>query len=164
MAKEQGDYMSILPTWPIAAGALAIGLAVGAYADHKIMQGRLDKIQIAHLAELSARDAQRIQDEVAERKKEQVLVDRINEVEQRRIDENERLRTLADSAIARVQQRPDRKPTPASGASPQAPTCEAATGAQLSRPDGEFLIRLAQRADEQREALKACYAAYDSLR
>lgn len=29
--------MSILPTWPIAAGALVIGLAGGAWIDHRVM-------------------------------------------------------------------------------------------------------------------------------
>lgn len=155
--------MSILPTWPIAAGALVIGLAGGAYVDHKIMQARIDKITIAHTEELRVREVKRSEDERAARVKEQGWIERYNEVEQRRINENERLRTIADSAVASVQQRPNRQPAKASGSTTPATTCQAATGAELSRPDAEFLIRLAQRADEQREALSACYAAYESV-
>jgi len=77
--------MSILPTWPIAAGALVIGLAVGAYADHKIMQGRIDKITIAHTEELRVREVKRANDERAERDKEQDWIIRYNQVEQRRM-------------------------------------------------------------------------------
>lgn len=155
--------MSILPTWPIAAGALFIGLAAGAYADHKIMQGRIDKITIAHTEELRVREVKRADDERAARSKEQQWNLKLNEVEQRRINENERLRNLAASAVASVQQRPNRQPAPASGSTTPATTCKAATGAELSRPDAEFLIRLAERADEQRSALSACYQAYDSI-
>lgn len=155
--------MSILPTWPIAAGALIIGLAGGAFIDHKIMQGRIDKIAIAHTEELRVREVKRADDERAERSKEQAWNFKLNEVEQRRIDENERLRTIAASAVASVQQRPNRQPAPASGSSAPATTCKAATGAELSRPDAEFLIRFAERADQQREALSACYQAYESI-
>lgn len=155
--------MSIIPTWPIAAGALVIGLGVGAYADHKVMQSRIDKITIAHTEQLRVREVQRANDERAERSKEQAWTFKLNEVEQRRIDENERLRTIAASATASVQQRPNRQPAPASGSSPTPTACKAATGAELSRPDAEFLIRLAERADEMRAALGACYQAYDSV-
>ena len=41
--------------------------------------------------------------------------------------------------------------------------CAGADGRELSRPDAEFLARLAARADEQRAALSACYAVLDGL-
>lgn len=155
--------MSILPTWPIAAGALVIGIAGGAFIDYKIMQSRIDQINIEHAEGLRVREVKRADDERAARSKEQEWNFKLNEVEQRRIDENERLRTIAASAVASVQQRPNRQPAPASGSSTPATTCKAATGAELSRPDAEFLIRFAERADQQREALSACYQSYDSI-
>ena len=42
--------------------------------------------------------------------------------------------------------------------------CAGGTGAELSRPDAEFLSREAARADEQRAGLEACYAYADALR
>lgn len=41
--------------------------------------------------------------------------------------------------------------------------CAGASGAELSRPDAEFLIWEAARADEQRAGLAACYQVMDSL-
>ena len=40
--------------------------------------------------------------------------------------------------------------------------CKGATGAELSRPDGEFLSWEASRADEIRAGLIACYAVIDA--
>ena len=37
--------MSILPTWPIAAGALVLGLVGGAWLDHTVMASRIAKIE-----------------------------------------------------------------------------------------------------------------------
>ena len=42
--------------------------------------------------------------------------------------------------------------------------CQSATGAELSRPDAEFLSWEAARADEIRAGLIACYAIMDSLK
>ena len=41
-------------------------------------------------------------------------------------------------------------------------SCAGADGRELSRPDAEFLARLAARADEQRAALISCYAVLDA--
>ena len=41
--------------------------------------------------------------------------------------------------------------------------CAGASGAELSRPDAEFLSWEAARADEQRAGLAACYQVMDSL-
>lgn len=42
--------------------------------------------------------------------------------------------------------------------------CQSATGAELSRPDAEFLSWEAARADEIRAGLIACYAVMDGLK
>lgn len=41
--------------------------------------------------------------------------------------------------------------------------CQGTTGAELSRPDAEFLVGEAARADEQRAGLDACYQVMDAL-
>lgn len=43
------------------------------------------------------------------------------------------------------------------------PGCQGATGAELSRRDAEFLVRLAARADRLRAALAACYEYADTV-
>lgn len=155
--------MSILPTWPIAAGALVIGLAVGAFIDHRIMQGRIDKITIAHTEELRVREVKRADDERAERSKEQAWNFKLNEVEQRRIDEVDKVRGAADALAERMRKQANSKSSNASGVRPTCPTSEGSTGADVPIRIGDDLVRLAQRADEQREALKACYSSYDSI-
>lgn len=155
--------MSILPTWPIAAGALVIGLAVGAYADHKIMQGRIDKISIAHTEELRVREVERADDERAARTREQLLASQIGLIEQRKTDEIATINDRHSAAIASLQQRPDRKPASTGGVPAPTATCQAATGAELSRSDAGFLVGEAARADQLRTALGACYQAYDSI-
>lgn len=44
------------------------------------------------------------------------------------------------------------------------PDCKGSTGAELSRPDGEFLAGEAARADSIRAGLEACYAYADAIR
>jgi hypothetical protein len=60
------------------------------------------------------------------------------------------------STVEQLRQRPERLPTP--------PACEGTTGAELSRPDAEFLAREAARADRLRQALASCYQFYDGVR
>lgn len=43
-------------------------------------------------------------------------------------------------------------------------SCEGATGAELSKPDAEFLAREAARADEIRAGLSACYNFIDQIK
>lgn len=52
--------------------------------------------------------------------------------------------------LERLRNRPDRLPEASR------PACSGATGAELSGRDAAFLVRLASRADELREALDAC--------
>lgn len=74
---------------------------------------------------------------------------------------NEKLATVVadrDAAIASLRNRPDRVPRPA------AVTCEGSTGRELSKPDAEFLTRLAADADRQAVTLAACYEREDEYR
>lgn len=156
--------MIISPTYYIAAGALVIGLASGAWIDHRVMQGRIDKIQLAHSEELRVREVKRADDERAARTKEQALVVRVNEIEQERINEVANVRNSADALIERMRKQANSKPANASGMRPTCPAGEGGAGSELHIGVGEDLVRLAQRADELRTALGACYKAYDSLR
>jgi small-conductance mechanosensitive channel len=61
-----------------------------------------------------------------------------------------------NATVEQLRQRPERVPV--------TPACEGATGAELSRPDAEFLAREAARADRLRQALAACYQLYDGVR
>lgn len=155
--------MSILPTWPIAAGALVIGLAAGAYADHKVMQGRIDKITIAHTEELRVREFKRADDERAARTREQLLASQIGLIEQEKQDEITKASTSANALIERLRKQAASKPANPSGMPQAAATCETTARAVVSESAGSDLVSLAERADQQRAALSACYQAYDSI-
>lgn len=61
-----------------------------------------------------------------------------------------------NATVEQLRQRPERVPV--------APACEGTTGAELSRPDAEFLAGEAARADRLRQALATCYQLYDGVR
>lgn len=63
--------------------------------------------------------------------------------------------------LERLRNRPER---PAGMSEAPRPACAGATGAELSRPDAEFLVREAARADDVRAGLVACYAVIDGLK
>lgn len=155
--------MSILPTWPIAAGALVIGLAGGAWIDHRVMQGRIDKITIAHAKQEEQRLLQRTRDEVAARENERILVERANQIEQERLNEVANIRSQSDALIARLRKQAASKSANPSGMPATCTPSEIASGGAVPVSVGEDLVALAQRADEVRTALGACYKAYDSV-
>lgn len=104
--------------------------------------------------------------QAAAREKEQQLQ---AQADQLREDANEKQRNsnqLAAALADSVRKRPERA-APASTVSGTAgavcPACSC-TGAELPRPDAEFLIREAARADELRIALDACVRQYETLR
>lgn len=155
--------MKIIPTWPIAVGALVIGLAGGAFTVHGIMESGIQKLQADHTEELRVREVQRAKDEVAAREEERRLTLRAGQIEQEKTDEIARIRSTAAADLARLQNRPDRKPTPAGAVSAPVTACAGSTGAELSRQDGGFLSGEAARANELRAGLAACYHGYDSI-
>lgn len=74
---------------------------------------------------------------------------------------NAAVNTKLASTIEWLRNRPDR---PAPGAVPSTTSSgqPGATGAELYRPDAEFLAREASRADRLRAALQQCYADVDA--
>lgn len=162
--------MKLIPTWPIAVGCLVIGVVAGAGADHLWMNSEVTSAKKDYTdlvgqnqREAISRNARRALEEASARSREQELAARAGQIEQEKENEISRIRTDYDSAIARLQHRPDRKPAAASSVPGATPACQGATGVELSRADAGFLVGEAARADEQREALRACYAAYDSV-
>lgn len=155
--------MKLIPTWPIAAVCLALGVAAGAVSTRLVYVARIDKITAAHTETLRQREAQRVRDEVAARNEERRLVLRAGEIEQVKNDEIATVRGALAAANARVQNRPDRQPARAGNVPGTTPACQGSTGAELSRQDASFLVGEAARGDELRAALSACYRAYDSI-
>jgi len=85
----------------------------------------------------------------------QAKADRAIEVKN---DKIRALNTAVASVLASLHDRPDR---PAAGSTPDAATAQSScTGASLYRPDAEFLIREAGRADVIRLDLLQCQSAY----
>lgn len=152
----------LIPTWPIVAAGIVFSFGLGAYADHKVMQGRIDKTTIAHAEELRVREVQRVKDEVAAREEERRLAARAGEIEQEKENAIASIRAAHADELNRVQNRPARKPAAPSGMPAPGSACQGSTGAELSREDGGFLAGEAARANELRAALSACYQVYDS--
>ena len=71
------------------------------------------------------------------------------------------IRRNLDIALDSLRDRPERA---ASVSDAPRVACAGGTGAELSRPDGEFLEREAARADEIRAGLVACYEVIDGVR
>jgi hypothetical protein len=70
------------------------------------------------------------------------------------------VRGQLDTALIELRRRPPRGANLPSASG----TCPAATGAQLSREDAEFLARESARANEMKAALLACYGTYNAAR
>lgn len=155
--------MNLLPTWPIAAFGLALGLGIGVYADHKVMQGRIDKMTVAHTEELRVREVQRAKDEVAARENERVLTVKAGQIEQEKTDAINRVRSDADGLIARLRNQAASKPANPSRLPATGSDCQVATGPTIPERTGTDLVALAERADQLRAGLSACYQAYDSV-
>jgi hypothetical protein len=79
--------------------------------------------------------------------------------------QNEALAGVADGLRAdleRMRRRPERPANAAGMPDADRAACAGASGAELSRPDAEFLVREAARADDLRAGLLACYAVIDA--
>jgi hypothetical protein len=125
------------------------------------------------MATIQARwDAEKVR--TLEAQGEQILIAQIREGEltaqmdklkRTHRDQTTRIAAAHADLVDSLRDRPDR---PSDGGVPGAATAgtgptAGCTGAQLYRPDGEFLAREAARADELRAALGVCAAAYNAL-
>lgn len=155
--------MSLIPTWPIAAGALIIGLGAGFSVEHWRLGAELARVESQHAEQERTRQVQRAADERIARKKEQDLNKAAADALQGKQDEINAIAIRLAGTTSRLQQRPDRKSPDPGGMPGATPSCAGTTGAELSRPDGEFLAGEAARADTIRAALAQCYRQYEAL-
>jgi len=97
--------------------------------------------------------------EAAARETEKRHQEAANAITRRHNAEVSAVRRNLDIALDSLRNRPDR---PAGMPEAARADCEGGTGAELFRPDAEFLAREAARADEIRAGLTACYAHVDA--
>lgn len=116
------------------------------------------KLELAETRENYAETARLVQ--AGNRAAERTHAQEITSITQRTAHEKQALAADVARLSDSLRNRPSR---PASGAVPTGTADPVGcTGAELYRPDGEFLAREAARADGLRLQLAACQAAYDS--
>lgn len=147
----------------VALLLLALGFSSGFLVEH----WRLGVV-IADMRQTQAETERQMQavradDERIARTTERDLSTKALATEQGKQNEIATINARLSAALASLRSRPER-PTTAGQLSSAAADCKGATGAELYRGDGEFLARIAARADEQRAALAACYQQYDDAR
>lgn len=156
--------MSILPTWPLAAGALAIGLVLGIGGTATVKNAKIDRMEADYAKALVKAAANRVAVGEVARNTEQEMVESLTRTLQEKENEKARIALERDVALASLRERPERRVVAPGPAAPTASDCKGSTGAELSRTDAEFLVGLAARADGIAAALGQCYAQYDSAR
>lgn len=163
LAGGGGAALSITPTWPIATIVFVVGMAAGAYIDHEVMQGRIDRTAAEHAGELRQREMQRAQDEARARNNERQMAEAVALAEQEKTDAIARTRITADALIARLRNQAPRQSTCPGGVPPATSVGQGAVGGIVPDRSGEGVVRLAERAEVIRTALAACYGIYDSV-
>lgn len=152
--------------WMILGFVLAVTAAggVGLYKGHDLgmaeVQQKWDKERAKQEAEYAAAQA-------AAREKEQALQASADLLRKDKNREIQNLNARATALTNSLRQRPDRPASQTSSVSDTAsagPTVPVCTGAELPRPDAEFLAREAARGDELRASLKQCLAQYEAVR
>ncbi len=102
---------------------------------------------------------ERAESQAAARATEQRHQEAANAIARRHANNVSTIRRNLDIALDSLRDRPDR---PAGVPEATRPGCAGSTGAELSRPDAEFLVREAARADDIRAGLDACYRHVDA--
>ena len=104
--------------------------------------------------------------QAAAREKEQQLQTQADQLREEANEKQRNSNQLAAALADSVRKRPERTAPASTVSSTAGAVCPACvcTGAELPRPDAEFLIREAARADELRIALDACVRQYETLR
>jgi hypothetical protein len=116
--------------------------------------------------QLSQLSAERLEAEMKARQREQALQRLANQQRTKHREEVDRILRDHAALVDSLQNRPDRPAPAASGAGtvPQVASLGAVgcTGAQLARPDAEFLAGYAADAARLQTALKRCETAYNN--
>lgn len=149
----------------VAGAVIAIALAGGAGYVKGTAHGKAE-VQAAWDQEKAKLAEEYAKAQAAAREKEQQLQAQADQLREETNAKTQELAVRAASLADSVRKRPERT-APASTVSNTAgavcPACNC-TGATLPRPDAEFLVREAARADELRLALDACVRQYETLR
>lgn len=111
-----------------------------------------------HKADDAKAKAELVEAMQAARAKEDAANEAVRINRRARDAEMDRINSRLAGALDELRKRPERRVPAPTGAA-----CEGSSGAELSRPDAEFLSRLAARADSLRAALTECYQYVDSL-
>jgi hypothetical protein len=129
----------------VKLGIAALSLLLAAYLGYSFEHSRFVAFKATIVAETAAveREHQFAADQI--RKEKDAKIDSIN--------------TQLANAISELRQRPSRAQGAGNGQ-----VTSYCTGSQLYAEDAELALREAARADTIREALKACYKQYDSLK
>lgn len=128
----------------------ALGGALGAWDGQKRANARWEA-KVAREVAMAARQAQQ------QERSWQEMIDATTKHYDARLAA---LRRDRAAVLDGLRERPERAADVPEGARVG---CQGATGAELSRPDAEFLVGEAARADELRAALDACYTVLDGL-
>ena len=102
-------------------------------------------------------DTEKAATATAQRTKEAELQAGMDKLRTEKNRETAKLRSTVAALTLSLRNRPER---PAGEASEAGADSDGCTGAELYKPDGEFLIGESSRADQIRIALKACQDAY----
>jgi hypothetical protein len=122
------------------------------------MRATMEKMRADQALQLAAAEAKRAALEREFREREYTMAEQAASIERKK---NARISSLERSlgiALNGLRHRPERAPAAGGGASVSAPpeTAGGCTGAELARPDAEFLIRYAARAHRLQHEYDAC--------
>jgi hypothetical protein len=124
-----------------------------------------EAVRIEWQADIQARTAAALEAEQRARAKETALQVTADKLRRTKDAEITGLTVRVGELNKRLSNRADRPADPPAGAaSSPRPSTSGCTGAELYRPDGEFLVREARRAETLRAALRQCYAQYEDAR
>ena len=153
-------WILLNPRMWVATGiftALLIG-SIGVYrAGARSVQAKWDKA-----AWQSAMKTAELQAQI--RKAEADLQERLTKANQEKRDAINTLNRRHSDIVAGLSNRPERGSSEANADTGNRENASGCTGQQLYRPDAEFLVGEAARADAIRIELQACYSAYDRAR
>lgn len=93
--------------------------------------------------------------------KERIQQGKVNDALRQQADSQAAINNRLRSDLASLRNRPERAGNLSTTARS---SCTGATGAELSRPDAEFLVGESARADTIRAGLVACYQVIDATR
>jgi hypothetical protein len=158
--------MAYMNPWFLLAMLVALLSAsgIGYWRGDKAGRAEIQQQWDHEKADLLAKHTEAVNQAREKEQNWQQAADNIRQEKDREI-RNLNARTTALSNVMR--QRQDRPSADASNTTQTTGSGQVAagcTGKQLYRPDGEFLVGEAARADEIRAALKQCYSQYEAIR